>query len=94
MVRKICLNFQFLFSPHIFILYICVTSIISKNKKFCQIQTNFKILHMKDVKSFEIYPVFGCEISFVAIYAIFFKNCFVAIYALLCGKKLSQQLYR
>ena len=49
---------------------------------------------MTDVKKSEIYPVFGCEICFVAIYAIFCLNCFVVIYALLCGKKLSQKLYR
>ena len=49
---------------------------------------------MADVKKSEIYPVFGCEICFVAIYAIFCLNCFVVIYALLCGKKLSQKLYR
>ena len=49
---------------------------------------------MTDVKKSEIYPVFGCEICFVAIYAIFCLNCFVVIYALLCGKKLSRKLYR
>ena len=65
-----------------------------RNQKFCQIWRNFKILHMTDVKKSEIYPVFGCEICFVAIYAIFCLNCFVVIYALLCGKKLSQKLYR
>ena len=62
-----------------------------RNQKFCQ---NFKILHMTDVKKSEIYPVFGCEICSVAIYAIFCLNCFVVIYAGLCGKKLSQKLYR
>ena len=60
-----------------------------RNQKFCQIWRNFKILHMTDVKKSEIYPVFGYEICFVAIYAIFCLNCFVAINALLCGKKLS-----
>ena len=65
-----------------------------RNQKFCQIWRNFKILHMTDVKKSEIYPVFGCEICFVAIYAIFCLNCFVVIYALLCGKKLSRKLYR
>ena len=65
-----------------------------RNQKFCQIWRNFKILHMTDVKKSEIYPVFGCEICFVAIYAIFCLNCFVVIYALLCGKKLSWKLYR
>ena len=55
-------------------------------EKFCQIWGNFTILHMTDVKKSEIYPVFGCEISFVAIYAIFRVICFVAIYALLRGK--------
>ena len=49
---------------------------------------------MTDVKKSEIYPVFGCEICFVAIYAIFRVICFVAIYALLCEKKLSRKLYR
>ena len=53
-----------------------------------------KILHTTDVKKSEIYPVIGCEICFVAIYAIFRVNCFVAIYALLRGEKLSQKLYR
>ena len=48
----------------------------------------------KYVKNFEIYPVFGCEICFVAIYSIFWLICFVVIYALLCGKKLSRKLYR
>ena len=43
---------------------------------------------MTDVRKSEIYPVFGCEICFVAIYAIFGVICFVAIYALLCGQKL------
>ena len=57
-----------------------------RNLKFCQIWRNFKILHMTDVKKSEIYPVFGCEICFVAIYAIFCVVCFFAIYALLCGK--------
>ena len=33
---------------------------------------------MTDVKKSEIYPVFGCEICFVAIYAIFRVICFVA----------------
>ena len=65
-----------------------------RNQKFCQIWRNFKILHMTDVKKSEIYPVFGCEICFVAIYAIFCLNCFVVISSLLCGKKLSQKLYR
>ena len=65
-----------------------------RNQKFCQIWRNFKILHMTDVKKSEIYPVFGCEICFVAIYAIFCLKCFVVIYALLCGKKLSRKLYR
>ena len=65
-----------------------------RNQKFCQIWRNFKILHMTDVKKSEIYPIFGCEICFVAIYAIFCLNCFVVIYALLCGKKLSRKLYR
>ena len=37
------------------------------------------ILHMTDVKKSEIYPVFGCEICFVAIYAMFCIICFVAI---------------
>ena len=44
------------------------------------------ILHMTNVKKSEIYPVFGCEICFVAIYANFRIICFVAIYALLRGK--------
>ena len=57
-----------------------------RNQKFCQIWRNFKILHMTDVKKSEIYPVFGCEICFVAIYAIFRIICFDAIYALLRGK--------
>ena len=61
-----------------------------KNQKFCQIWRNFKILHMIDVKKSEIYPVFGCEISFVVIYAIFRVICFVAIYALLRGKNWAQ----
>ena len=65
-----------------------------RNQKLCQIWRNFKILHMTDEKKSEIYPVFGCEICFVAIYAIFCLNCFVVIYALLCGKKLSRKLYR
>ena len=34
---------------------------------------------MTDVKKSEIPPVFGCEICFVAIYAIFHAICFVAI---------------
>ena len=34
---------------------------------------------MTDVKKSEIYPVFGCEICFVAIYAMFCVICFVAI---------------
>ena len=54
----------------------------------------FQIFHTTDVEKSEIYPVFGCEICFVAIYAMFGLNCFVVIYALLCGKKLSQKLYR
>ena len=34
---------------------------------------------MTDEKKSEIYPVFGCEICFVAIYAMFCVICFVAI---------------
>ena len=41
-----------------------------------EILRNFKILHMTDVKKSEIYPDFGCEICFVAIYAIFRSICF------------------
>ena len=49
---------------------------------------------MTNVKKSEIYPVFGCEICFVAFRGIFRVICFVAIYALLRGEKLSQKLYR
>ena len=51
----------------------------------------FQLFHTTDVEKFqnsphdrceefEIYPVFDCEICFVAIYAIFRVICFVAIY--------------
>ena len=52
------------------------------------------ILHMTNVKKSEIYPVFGCEISFSTIYTIVRVICFVIIYALLRGEKLSPNLYR
>ena len=39
------------------------------------------------MKKSEIYPAFGCEICFLAIYTIFRVICFVAIYAFLRGKK-------
>ena len=47
---------------------------------------------MTDVKKSEIYPVFGCEICFVAIYATFHVICFVAIYALLRGEKIKPEI--
>ena len=61
-----------------------------RNQKFCKIWRNSKILHVTYVKKSEIYPVFGCEIGFMVIYAIFCVICFVAICALLRGKNLAK----
>ena len=64
---------------------------------------DFKFLHMTDVEKCEIsfnmcriygillhFKLFCCKICvFLAIYAVLSQNWFVAIYALLCGEKLS-----
>ena len=55
----------------------------------------FHIWHVCDVENVSTYVqfiLFCCKIGFVPIYALLSQNCFVVIYALLCGGKFNRKL--
>ena len=55
-----------------------------------------EILHIwhvfdeENVATYGKFMLFSCKMSFVTIYTFYREICFVAIYAFLCGEKLSQ----